>query len=81
MVAGTEGGFLYASEVPELDRYCSFKAHQQQTLDVLPLPPSIGDGVLSLSAEAVQHHSSGGCPCFAYIDDAVRLPAGNALDS
>lgn len=60
--------------MPELERYCSFKAHQQQLLEVLPLPPSIGDGVLSLSAEAVQLHASGGCPRFAY-NDAVSYKA------
>lgn len=70
-IVGTERGFLYATIVPMLERFCSFRAHQQRVLDVIPLPPSIGEGVLSLSSQAVQFHASGGCPRFVHEQDKV----------
>ena len=69
--AGTERGYLYASSIPEMERYCSFKAHRLRTLDVVPLPPTVSDGALSLSAETVRYHSSGGFPRFTYTDELV----------
>ena len=40
-------------------------------MDIVPLAPSIGQGVLSLSAEALQHHSAGGSPQFHYLDEVI----------
>jgi len=68
---GTERGYLYASSIPEIERFCSFKAHRLRTLEVVPLPPTVSDGALSISAETVRYHSSGGFPRFTYSEELV----------
>ena len=69
---------MFTLRIPEVERYSSVRAHQHRISDVVPLPPSFSDGALSLSADTVRYHSSGGLPHFTYTDEQAswRLALG-----
>ena len=45
----------------------------------MPLPPSFSDGALSLSADTVRCHSSGGLPHFTYTDEQASWRLARCL--
>lgn len=54
--AGAESGALYAMALPPLLTYSSVRAHALPLADLAPLM----DGVVSVSANAMRYHASGG---------------------
>ena len=66
--AGAESGALYAMALPPLRTYSSVRAHALPLVDLAPL----GDGVVSVSANALQYHASGGRELVALVDLPVR---------
>ncbi|KAK9843491.1 hypothetical protein WJX81_005692 [Elliptochloris bilobata] len=62
--AGAESGALYAMALPPLRPYSSVRAHTLSLADLAPL----GEGVVSVSANALRYHASGGRELVALVD-------------
>jgi len=65
--AGAESGALYALSLPPLRTYSSVRAPALPLADLAPL----GDGVVSVSANALRYHASGGLERAALVDIPV----------